>query len=129
MLLWEDPYMRVEIDRGQRLVRQTRSARAYDDLTALDRSMQDMLEHMQTVSRAEYTLLQDVRAPRGRHDPEFEKAITRHLEAFSSGFRKFAVLVATHVGKLQVQRHLGATSAPAKAFLDEGEALEWLKEA
>ena len=129
MLLWEDPYMRLDIDRKERLVRQTRSARSYEDLTVLDHSMQDLLEHLKTVSRAEYTLLQDVRASRGRHDPEFERAITRHLEAFSGGFRKFAVLVATHVGKLQVQRHLGATSAPAKAFLNEDEALEWLKEA
>ena len=128
MLVWEDPYMRLDIDSDERLVRQTRTARSYEDLAALQQSLRAMVERMQIGARGEYSLLQDMRAPRGRNDPEFEKTITLERERISGGFRKLAVLVTSQVGRLQVQRHLQGTGAPAKAFLDEAEALRWLKE-
>ena len=129
MLVWEDEYMRLEIDRELHVMRQIRSAHSYDDLPALQRSMKALLEAMQSIDRAEYALLQDMRAVRGRNDPEFEQAIQRELPAMTGGFRKLGVLVSTQVGRLQVQRHFStASTQQARAFLDEQEALRWLSE-
>jgi hypothetical protein len=126
MLVWEDAYMRLEIDHDRRVVRQTRSARGYEDLAALKLSLSTMVERMCELERVDYVLLQDMRAPRGRNDPQFEAAITEQRDGISGGFRKLGVLVSTHVGRLQVQRHIQHVG-PARAFLDEDDALRWLR--
>jgi hypothetical protein len=128
MLVWEDAYMRLEVDRERKLARQTRSARSYDDVPTLLISLRALIEHMSSIPRAEYALLQDMRAPRGRNDPAFEQAITRERSGISGGFRKLAVVVTTQVGRLHVQRHLQHAPQPARAFLDEQTALRWLLE-
>jgi len=125
MRVWEDEYIRLEIDPGQQFVRQTRSARVYENLEVLNKSLDGLIAQMQGFDRTAWVLLQDMRASRGRNDPEFEGAITRARPGMSGGFRKLAVLVATHVGRLQVQRHL--PSRAARTFLDEQEALAWLR--
>jgi hypothetical protein len=129
MPAWEDAYMRLEIDPALRVARQIRSARVYDDLAALQQSIKLLLEAMQDIERADYALLQDMRAVRGRNDPEFEAAIKHALPTMTDGFRKLGVLVSTQVGRLQVQRHFPKGSLQqARAFLDEQEALRWLSE-
>ena len=128
MLVWEDLYMRLDIDADQRLVCQTRTARSYEDAPTLQRSLREMVEQMRAVPRDQYALLQDMRLSRGRNDPEFEKTIAQEREGISGGFRKLAVLVLTQVGRLQVQRLLQAEDRPQRAFLDEVEAIRWLCE-
>lgn len=119
--------MSVEIDAGQRLVRQIRTARSYEDLPTLTTSLQTMVTQMQGIVRADWVLLQDMRAARGRNDPQFEAAIKRAQPMLSGGFRRVAVLVGTQVGRLQVQRFLEKAQTQSRAFLDEHEALEWLR--
>ena len=119
--------MRVEIDAVQRMVRQIRTARVYEDIETFSASLQALVAHMQSVDRAQWVLLQDMRAARGRNDPQFEAAVKRSRPALSGGFRKVAVLVATQVGRLQVQRFLEESGTLSRAFLDEREALDWLK--
>ena len=95
----------------------------------LQLSIKALIDAMQGLDRAEYSLLQDMRAVRGRNDPEFEQAIKRELPAMTGDFRKLGVLVSTQVGRLQVQRHFPkASTQQARAFLDEQEALRWLSE-
>ena len=70
-----------------------------------------------------------MRAARGRNDEQFEAVITKERPRLSGGFRCVAILVATQVGRLQVQRHIDATEGPAaRVNLDEQEALRWLQE-
>jgi hypothetical protein len=127
MTTWQDPYMRVDIDPEKHLVRQVRSARRYEDIDTLKRSISAILARMTPLDRGEYVLLQDMRAPRGRNDPEFEAALAALRTSLSTGFQRVAILVSTNVGRLQVQRYLDVDQLPAKAFLDEQTALRWLE--
>lgn len=120
--------MRLDVDRELRLVRQTRTARSYEDAATLRRSLGELVAQMHGIVRAEYVLLQDMRASRGRNDPEFEQTISRERARMSGEFRKLAVLVQTQVGRLQVQRLLSHSERPERAFLDEAEAIRWLCE-
>ncbi|HKP58457.1 MAG TPA: hypothetical protein VJV78_17145 [Polyangiales bacterium] len=128
MKTWHDPYIRVEVDAKRRLVRQTRSARGYEDVETLRKSIAAAVAQMASVDRAEYALLQDMRAPKGRNDPEFEAALAAVRPTLSTGFRRIAILVATNVGRLQVQRYLDKDKSPARAYLDEQTALRWLEQ-
>jgi hypothetical protein len=128
MKIWQDPYMRLEIDPDKQLVRQIRSARGYEDSDTLRESISAVLAEMAPLDRAEYVLFQDMRAPRGRNDAEFEAALAAVRPSLSTGFRRIAVLVSTNIGRLQVQRYLESDRLPARAFLDEQTALRWLEQ-
>lgn len=126
MQVWQDAYMRLEIDHERRLVRQTRSAQVYEDIALMEQSFEAMNAQLFGLDRGAYGLLQDVRAVRGRNDPRFEDAIKRARTRMTAGFRRVAVLVATQVGLMQVQRLELSSPSPAHAFVDEAEALRWL---
>jgi hypothetical protein len=126
MQVWQDDYMRLEIDPARHFVRQVRSSRAYVDLTTLEQSLDQLVSQLSRLERAEYVLLHDLRASRGRNDPSFEAAIRRVRPRMFGGFRRVAILVATKVGQLQVQRLEQTSSEPAHVFLDEAEAMRWL---
>lgn len=120
--------MRVEIDAEHGLVRHTRSARMYDDVPSLITSLRAMLDQTQHLDRSQYVLLQDMRAARGRNDPEFEQVITQERAGMSAEFRKLALVVSTNVGRMHVQRHMQQMGLQARVFLDEQEALNWLNQ-
>lgn len=127
--VWKNPYLELEIDPLQRLVRQTRTAVSFPDLGTLIETLRAVSEQMSRVTRADHVLVQDMRAARGRNDEQFEAVMARERPKLSLGFRRVAILVATQVGKLQVQRYLDSVdSLPARVFLDEKEALHWLQE-
>jgi hypothetical protein len=126
MGVWEDAYLHLEIDQERHLVRQVRSARVYADIAAFEQSVGEMVTQMVGLQRDEYVLLHDVRLSRGRNDPGFEAAIQRARPRMCGGFRRVAIMVATKIGQLQVQRLEQAGASPARVFLDEQEALRWL---
>ena len=74
-------------------------------------------------------LLLDLRGgPPGRNDPEFERAGEEFRNSLVDGFDRVAILVRTAVGKLHIQR-LGREVGRAPAiFMDEGEALAFLRQ-
>jgi hypothetical protein len=128
MLAFEDEYLQLEIDAATRLVRQTRKPRAFEDVPSLVRSIDGLVSGMRNVRRAEFGLLQDMRAARGRNDPQFEAAIASEGIRMNGGFRRVAVLVTSHVGLLQVQRFLQRDQITGRAFIEEAEALRYLSE-
>ena len=129
MQVWNDPYLALEIEPASRLVRLRRSSASYQDLTTLRESLDQLNAQLKSVERAEYAMLQDLRDARGRNDEQFEAVMIRERKRMHDGFRKVAILVATQVGRLQVQRHIGqGAEATARVFLDEGEAVRWLLE-
>ena len=123
---WADAYMRLDIDPEKRLVRQTRSSRVYEDIPTMTQSIESILEQLREIDRAEYVLLQDLRAARGRNDREFESVMVQARPRLSQGFRRLAVVVATNIGRLQVQRYFERDTPTACVFLDEKKALRWL---
>ena len=128
MPAWQDAYLQLEIDEAARAVRQTRSNAEFPSIDALQGSINALLAAMKQVRRAEYALIQDMRAARGRNDPAFEAVMSQERPRMSQGFRRVAVLASTHIGRLQIQRYLDQDGAGGRAFLDEDEALRWLQE-
>jgi len=129
MQVWKDPYFTLEVDAQRQLVRVRRSAASFADLNILRASFDTLNVQMASLPRAEYSELQDLREARGRNDKEFEDIMTRERKRLSEGFRRVAILVATQVGRLQVQRHVGEDeSETTRVFLLESEAVRWLTE-
>jgi hypothetical protein len=75
-------------------------------------------------------LLVDLSAgPPGRNDPEFERASEKWRETLAKDFERVAIVVRTAVGRLHVQR-LGREVGRAPAvFMDETEALAYVRRA
>jgi hypothetical protein len=73
-------------------------------------------------------VLVDLRAgPPGRNDPEFERASEDWRKSLAGNLDRVAILVRTAVGKLHIQR-LGREVGRAPAiFMDEAEALAFLR--
>src|SRR5262245_50720061 len=127
MKTWQDAYVKLEIDDKRRLVRQIRTGTPYPDFETLKQSLAALVAQMEHLPRADYVVLQDMRAARGRNDEKFEAVMRDQRQLLSGGFRKVAVLVKSQVGKLQIQRYFDQDELPARAFLDEMEALKWLE--
>jgi hypothetical protein len=74
-------------------------------------------------------ILLDLRGgPPGRNDPEFERASEKWRATLASDFERIAILVRTAVGKLHIQR-LGREVGRAPAiFMDEAEAVAFVRE-
>lgn len=122
--LLSNQWWRLEVDDG--IARVTRSpapppapaqmAAAYAELTvAMRRS-------------GVKKVLVDLRGgPPGRNDPEFERASEDWRKSLAGNLDRVAILVRTAVGKLHVQR-LGREVGRAPAiFMDEAEALAFLR--
>jgi len=73
-------------------------------------------------------LLVDLRGgPPGRNDPEFERASEEWRRALSTDFERVAILVRTAVGKLHIQRLAREIGREPTIFMDEAEALKFLR--
>ena len=125
---WQDAYIRLEIDPKKRLVSQIRNGVRHESLEAMDGSFSELYRQMEKLVRGDYVLLQDLRASRGRNDPDFERLMVKHLPRISRDFQRVGVLVATQVGRLQIERFFleDATLPPGRAFTQEQDCLRWL---
>jgi hypothetical protein len=124
--LYKDEWVTISFDPQTGLVRYTRSAAAYPDLGAVERSFANM-RAVVLPSATGRNLLIDVRLAPPRNDPAFEAHINRAIEQVWKRFAKVATLVQTAVGKLQTVRlaHERGVDRP-RIFDDEHEALAYL---
>jgi hypothetical protein len=122
--LLSNQWWRLDVDDG--VARVTRSpapppapaemAAAYAELTVAMRR-----------SGAKKVLVDLRGGPPGRNDPEFERASEDWRKSLAGNLDRVAILVRTAVGKLHVQR-LGREIGRAPAvFMDEAEALAFLR--
>ena len=122
--LLSNQWWRLEADDG--IARVTRSpapppapaemAAAYAELTVAMRR-----------SGAKKVLVDLRGGPPGRNDPEFERASEDWRKSLAGNLDRVAILVRTAVGKLHIQR-LGREVGRAPAiFMDEAEALAFLR--
>ncbi len=72
-------------------------------------------------------LLCDIRAARGRSDPEYYQAAGREPEEMAKRFLRVAILVRTAVGEMQARRSLKGIARRIGVFSSEEEALAFLK--
>ena len=122
--LLSNQWWRVTLDDG--IVRVTRSpvtpptaremAAAYAELIAVMRG-----------SGAKKVLVDLRGGPPGRNDPEFERASEDWRKSLAEGLDRVAILVRTAVGKLQVQRLGREVGRAPSVFMDEAEAMAFLR--
>lgn len=73
-------------------------------------------------------VLVDLRGgPAGNNDPEFERASEGWRRALATDFDRAAILVRTAVGKLHIQRLAREIGRAPSIFMDEAEALAFLR--
>ncbi len=127
----ETSLARVEVDRVARVVRLIRKPEPLD-VAALRRAVDDFQLMVPLRERPRLALLQDMRLAPMVRDEALEQAIMEELPRLSGKFAARAVLIATPVGRLQVNRFTSTAEASAppgsatvggfQVFLDEVEA-------
>jgi hypothetical protein len=89
--------------------------------------MQQMVDALNLVNRADHCLLMDMRdGPTHHASPEFERVLAEYRPRILSGFERIAMLVKTSVGKLQVNRMAREDNINVRIFDDEADALAYL---
>jgi hypothetical protein len=109
-------------------VRLVRSDKPFVSIPELEASVTQLVQALDTLDRARYSILSDVRAVPGRNDPEFEAATQRLRPRWIGGFRKAGVLVQSSVGLLQVQRYARKDGLKRLVSTDEAELLKYLSQ-
>ena len=126
--LFEGAHIRVGVLADSRVVVLERSATPVGDAD-LATVFGPAEPALRGIARERYGLLIDVRAARGRNDPEFEKKFEPYRQSIQKGFRRVAIVVTTPHGKLQANRYAREDRLPNSVFDDYAAALKWLEEA
>jgi hypothetical protein len=128
-VLLDHPCCSVTLEPEGRLVRFTRTEAPYASLDDLVDVHERIGEALDRVGRERHVLLVDMRAAALNNDPAFEKAAARGRQILVRGFPRFAVLVQTAIGALNVGRHLREDKLPGDVFTDEATAIHYLSRA
>jgi hypothetical protein len=124
--LLSNELFRITLDDG--IVRVTRSGAPAPAAPEMARYYGTLIATMRR--SAVRRVLVDLRGgPPGRNDADFERASEEWRRTLASEFERTAILVRTAVGKLHVQRLGREIGGAASVFLDEAEALAYLRDA
>lgn len=128
----QNDWYALALDASRRIVRMRRSARRNTSLDELQRTFAELFADLDRLvpasERASYSLLQDMRQAPMLDNPELEAALPPLATRLSAGWRRYAILVQTPIGKLQARRTVTPRtegSAPV-VFSDEIEVLNYL---
>lgn len=125
--LYRDSYIVVLLDADGVVTRLVRSATPYPDIPSLMRSFEAVIAVLERLKRGGRVLLFDVRAPMGRNDPEFEKAMTPLRARIDRYFVRIGVLVRSAAGALQIRRLISEDGVERIVGTQESEVEEALK--
>ena len=112
---------------ADRLAVVTRTAKPFSEPDDCERAFRELDEDLNGVDRVHHSLLVDLREVGGRNDGDFEKGIAPLRQALLQSFAHAALVVATFIGRLQVQRHLREDGSDSQVFVDIDEAIAALK--
>lgn len=96
-------------------------------LAALDAEMVALEQALRSVDRRRTAALFDLRDAPVDPRADADELWARTQPAFA-GFRRYAIVVRTAVGKLQVNRLAGAPRAPMRVFFDVADARRFCRE-
>lgn len=125
----EVTFYEVHVDRLRHVVRIVRSDAQFTDLSQLEAAFAELHRSLRGLDRSRHVLLIDLRRGPGRNDPAFEAAIGPLRVALCAGFARVATLVASAIGRLQVQRHILQDGTSDVAFTNEDDAVRYLEDA
>jgi hypothetical protein len=126
VVLFHDEHMTVTLEEGGALVRQTRTARQFDDVAQLVRTYDEVCRILDRLGRGGRSFLSDLRRAPGRNGPAFEAAMHKILPHLLGGFDRCATLVATAAGSLQVRRLIREGGLERMVSTDELELVRYL---
>jgi hypothetical protein len=122
-VLFEDEFVRITLDRGARLVRYVRSERPFPTIDAVGRVHTAIVKAVLAQPRGSAMLIDLRRAP-ARNDDAYEAAIEGYVTQLIGHFDRWATLVKTAAGRLQVTRLEKRANRPTShIYYDEALAL------
>jgi hypothetical protein len=124
--LIDSPYYALTVSPAKHFVRATRSEVPFPSVEQYDLTIAQLAAALLSVDRPRHVLLIDARRAKLRNDPVFEQANLRFRSVVVHGFKRMAVLVASHAGRLQIERHARELHSGPTVFLDEIDALRYL---
>jgi hypothetical protein len=125
-LLLDNGYFTLTRDSSSRIVRLTRSTRAYPSVEVIEQVHQEIVEACRRLPRGQ-RLLVDVREGPMRNDEAFEAVLARYRPQVFQPFQCIAIVVKFAVGRLQVLRYGRESGGTPEVFQDEAAALEYLR--
>jgi hypothetical protein len=117
----------VTVDDLTGILKRTRTPERFASIESLGSAYEDLIAALDSVRRREYGQLIDARQAPPRNDPEFEAVVRQHHAALYRDFRASAAVVQTAAGKLQLRRMFETSGVDVAVFMDEAEAVAFLR--
>jgi len=125
--IYEDAYVRVTLDRGSRLMRYERTEKPFAAIAEVVRVHDAVVKAVRAQPRGVFALLVDLRCAPSRNDDAYESAIEVYVAQLVGHFDRYALLVKTAAGRLQVTRlEKRAHRSASHVFHEEAAVLEYL---
>ena len=121
--LGRTPHWIVEHDVSRSFLRFRRNTVPFASKEEILAQFVDAVRILAAVDRSTLGLLLDMRDGPMRNDDVYEEALGGRETRFFAGFARFAALVRTQVGKLQVIRRTRGAGVDRAVFTDEAEAI------
>jgi hypothetical protein len=124
--LIDSRYYALTVAPAKHFVRAVRSDIPFPSVEQYDLTIAQLAAALLGVDRPRHVLLIDARKAKLRNDPVYEQANLRFRSVVVHGFKRMAVLVSSHAGRLQIERHARELHSGPAVFLEETEALRFL---
>jgi hypothetical protein len=126
-VLYEDLWVRVVVDRASRVMRYERTEKPFARISEVGRVHDDVVKAVIGQPRGMFAMLVDLRRAPSRNDEEYEATIEGYVAQLIGHFDRYALLVKSAAGRLQVTRlEKRANRPPTHVFHEEEAALEYL---
>ncbi len=106
--------------------RLTRSAAEFESAAALVATHDELAMAFSAVPKNRSRILVDLRHAPSRNDEAFEALMKEQLPRLYRGWERLAVVVATSIGRLHIERHMRSHFFEGRAFENADAALTYL---
>lgn len=122
VVLLSDAHFEMVYDEAARVVSLRRTTAPFSTITQMTDGFEGINRILDGIGRSNVALIVDTREAPPRNDPAFESAFAPLRSKMFRGLRRAAVVVATPIGRLQVERHAREDRTGVRAFTDAVEA-------
>lgn len=125
--LLDSEYYRITASSPGSVLVITRKPRAFCTKTEVDEACDPVQALLDNAGRSRHRIVIDSRRAVGRNDPDYETWFAHHRRRMVLGFQRAALVVATPVGMLHVQRLLrqDATADTVRVFTELEDAMQY----
>ena len=122
----KSPHLGARLFHTPRIVLLTRTSQAFDSVSELERSVEDLARAVPLRTRSGWSIIIDMRLAPTRVNPALEPAFERLRRETHAGFSCVAVIVATPLGKMRSERLSNVSDVPVRTVASLEEALVFL---